>query len=159
MQRTGRKGHAQFRIVVQDARQTPTSGKYVAMLGSYNPHTKDTSLVKDKAVFYLEHGAQPSERVARLFTQQGIKMPQWVKLSDKRKRAVRNQDKLRKNAPKGEKMAVAEKSNEDKEPPTSEQPPTTNEAEKSDTKEAAEAKPADAETKDSSAESENKDSK
>ena len=39
MQRTGRKGHAMFRVVVQESRLTPTSGRVVAMLGSYDPHS------------------------------------------------------------------------------------------------------------------------
>ena len=30
MQRTGRKGHAQFRVIVQESRRTPTSGNVVA---------------------------------------------------------------------------------------------------------------------------------
>ena len=95
MQRTGRKGHAQFRVVVQDSRRTPTSGKIVAALGSYNPHTKTSSLDKEKAVFYLEHGAQPSERVARLLQAEGIELPQWVKLSSGKQRTVRNAEKRR----------------------------------------------------------------
>ncbi len=66
MQRTGRKGHAMFRVVVQDSRQTPTSGKVVARLGSYDPHAKTVVLDKEKAAFYLEHGAQPSGRAVRL---------------------------------------------------------------------------------------------
>ena len=53
MQRTGRKGHAMFRVVVQDSRQTPTSGKVVAPLGSYDPHAKTVILNKEKAAFYL----------------------------------------------------------------------------------------------------------
>ena len=57
MQRLGRKGHPTYRVVVQDVRQTPTSGKYVAMLGSYDPHAKTTTLARDKAEFYLSHGA------------------------------------------------------------------------------------------------------
>ena len=65
MQRTGRKGHAQFRVVVQDSRRTPTSGRVVAALGHYNPHTKETSLNKEKATQYLNNGAQPSDRVIR----------------------------------------------------------------------------------------------
>ena len=51
LQRTGRKGHAMFRIVVQDSRQTPTSGKVVARLGSYNPHNKEVIIDKEKAAF------------------------------------------------------------------------------------------------------------
>lgn len=99
MQRTGRKGHAQFRVVVQDSRRTPTSGRVVAALGHYNPHTKETSLDKEKAAFYMEHGAQPSERVARLLKAEGVKMPSWVKLAQGKKRDIRNTEKLRKNRP------------------------------------------------------------
>ena len=62
MQRTGRKGHAMFRIVVQESRYTPKSGKVVAQLGSYDPHTKAVSVVKDKAEFYLKNGLLYSEQ-------------------------------------------------------------------------------------------------
>lgn len=97
MQRTGRKGHAQFRIVVQDSRLAPSSGKFVALLGNYNPHTKQMSLVKEKAEFYVNHGAQPSERVSRLLKKEGVKLPKWVNLQDEKKRNIRNPQKLRKN--------------------------------------------------------------
>ncbi|MBC7581938.1 30S ribosomal protein S16 [Aeromicrobium sp.] len=97
LQRTGRKGHAQFRVVVQDSRRTPTSGKIVAGLGSYDPHAKTIAIDKEKASFYLEHGAQPSERVAMLLSKEGIKLPDWVKVSDKKAGKLRNPDKLRRN--------------------------------------------------------------
>jgi small subunit ribosomal protein S16 len=100
MQRTGRKGHAMFRVVVQESRLTPTSGKVVALLGSYDPHSKTSTLVKDKAEFYLSHGAQPSERVIRLLEQEGVKLPKWVKKSADKKRDIRNPEKLRRNQPK-----------------------------------------------------------
>jgi small subunit ribosomal protein S16 len=99
MQRTGRKGHAQFRVVVQDSRRTPTSGKIVASLGSYNPHTKTSTLDKEKAVFYMEHGAQPSDRVARLLKAEGVKLPNWVKLTAAKEGKLRNPEKLRRNRP------------------------------------------------------------
>lgn len=99
MQRTGRKGHAQFRVVVQDSRVTPTSGRVVAGLGSYNPHTKEAVLDNEKAAFYLKNGAQPSERVAVLFKKEGIKLPKWVELADKKQKTTKNVEKLRKNRP------------------------------------------------------------
>lgn len=102
MQRTGRKGHAQFRVVVQDSRRTPTSGKIVALLGSYNPHTKTATLDKEKAGFYLEHGAQPSDRVVRLLTAEGVKLPKWVKQTTQKAGKLRNPEKLRRNQPKEE---------------------------------------------------------
>jgi small subunit ribosomal protein S16 len=102
MQRTGRKGHAQFRVVVQDSRRTPTSGKIVAAIGSYNPHAKTATLDKEKAVFYMEHGAQPTERVARLLKAEGVKLPNWVKEPTKKQGTLRNPEKLRKNRPQEE---------------------------------------------------------
>ncbi len=99
MQRTGRKGHAMFRIIVQDSRRTPTSGKVVAQLGSYDPHAKALILDKDKAAFYLEHGAQPSDRVARLLKSDGVALPSWVILPAAKTRTVRNADKRRSSRP------------------------------------------------------------
>lgn len=99
MQRTGRKGHAMFRIIVQDARLTPTSGKVVARLGNYDPHAKTIALDKERAAFYLDHGAQPSSRAARLLKDEGVKLPAWVKSADVKKREVRNADKRRSTRP------------------------------------------------------------
>jgi small subunit ribosomal protein S16 len=112
MQRTGRKGHAMFRVVVQDSRLTPTSGKFVAQLGSYDPHAKVATLDKEKASFYLGHGAQPSDRVARLLQGEGVKLPSWVKLSESKAGKLRNPEKLRKNQPKEEKPVEAEATEE-----------------------------------------------
>lgn len=99
LQRTGRKGHAQFRMLVQDSRRTPTSGVFVAALGSYDPHTKVTAIDKEKAAFYLEHGAQPSDRVARILQKEGVKLPDWVKVDSGKQRDIKNVEKLRKNRP------------------------------------------------------------
>jgi len=108
MQRTGRKGHAMFRVVVQDARVTPTSGKVVASIGHYDPHTKINVIAKDKAAFYLEHGARPSDRVAKLLKAEGVKLPKWVELETKKAGTLRHADKLRKNRPAEAKAPVEE---------------------------------------------------
>jgi small subunit ribosomal protein S16 len=108
MQRTGRKGHAMFRMVVQDSRRTPTSGRVVALLGSYDPHAKTLSLQKDKASFYLEHGARPSARVIRLLVSEGVALPAWVNRPGEKKRAVRTADKLRRNRPAKAETAAPE---------------------------------------------------
>src|SRR4051794_22048804 len=100
MQRTGRKGHAMFRVVVQESRVTPTSGKVVALLGSYDPHAKTVTLDKEKATTFLMNGAQPSDRAAMLMQKEGIKMPAWVKSASKKTGKLRNPDKLRRNQPK-----------------------------------------------------------
>lgn len=107
MQRTGRKGHAMFRVVVQDSRVTPTSGKVVALVGSYDPHAKAARLEKDKVSFYLKHGAQPSPRVVRLLQAEKVALPTWVQLPAEKKRLARHPEKLRANQPKTEAVATA----------------------------------------------------
>ncbi|HSW98456.1 MAG TPA: 30S ribosomal protein S16 [Candidatus Saccharimonadales bacterium] len=105
MQRTGRKGHAMFRVVVQESRVTPTSGKVVALLGSYDPHAKAAVLDKEKAEKFLANGAQPSDRAAALLKSEGVKLPSWVTVNGEKAGKLRNPEKLRKHQPKEEPKA------------------------------------------------------
>lgn len=105
MQRTGRKGHPMYRVIVQDSHRQPTSGRVVANLGSYNPHTKETTLDKEQAATFLKNGAQPSDRVVKLLQAEKVELPKWVKVtSDKKQKAIKNVEKLRRNRPEEEKV-------------------------------------------------------
>lgn len=97
LQRFGRKGDAFYRIIVQEAQKNPTSGRVVAFLGHYNPKTKEVKIDTTKAQEYLDHGAQPSPRVASLLESQKVKLPIWVKKHKVASKTVKNPDKLRKN--------------------------------------------------------------
>lgn len=102
MQRNGRSGLPVYRIVVQDAHRHPLSGRIVALVGSYNPATKETTVDKEKVEFYLKNGAQPSSRVARIIKLNGVKLPDWVKEPAPKTKKAKNAEKLRKNQPKEE---------------------------------------------------------
>ena len=103
LQRLGRKGYPTYRIAVQEAQRHPSSGRVVAYVGSYNPHTKAVSVQAELAQKYLDNGAQPTPRVIKLLSENGVKMPSWVKLPKAdHKKAIRNPEKLRKNQPKEE---------------------------------------------------------
>ena len=99
LQRVGRKGHAQFRVVVQDSRRTPTSGNIVAQVGTYDPHNKEVKIDKERAQHYLDHGAQPSDRVVGLLKKEGVTLPGWVKLPTVQTGKIRHPEKLRRNRP------------------------------------------------------------
>lgn len=106
MQRTGRKGYPTYRVVVQEAHRQPTSGKVVANIGSYNPHTKEVTLDKEKAEFYLKNGAQPSDRVVKLFQVEKVTLPEWVNApATNKQKGIRTPEKLRRNQPKEESTA------------------------------------------------------
>ncbi len=103
LQRLGRKGYPVYRLAVQEAHRHPSSGRVVAYVGSYNPHTKEANIQVEAAQKYLDNGAQPTPRVVKLLKEAGVKLPKWVKepTADKKK-ALRNPEKLRKNQPKEE---------------------------------------------------------
>lgn len=106
MQRNGRVHLPVYRIVVQEAHRHPLSGRVVAEVGNHNPHTKKTVLDREKVEFYLEHGAQPSSRVARVLKAEGIKLPDWYKEPAPKQKTAKHADKLRKNQPKAEPAAT-----------------------------------------------------
>jgi small subunit ribosomal protein S16 len=120
LQRGGRKAYPVYRIVVQEANRHPLSGRIVAQVGSYNPHTKEVVLNKELAEKYLSNGAQPSSRVALVLKKEGVKLPKWVKDTTKKEAAVRNPEKLRKNRPV--EPAVEEAAEPAEEPATEEAP-------------------------------------
>lgn len=102
MQRTGRRGHTQFRVIVQDARSHPKSGRIVAYLGSYDPHTKQALLKTEQINTYVSNGAQPTPRVVSILKKEGFKLPKWVTIPTKKKSTTKNVEKLRRNRPAGE---------------------------------------------------------
>ena len=109
LQRVGRKAYPVYRLAVQEAQRHPSSGRVVAYVGSYNPHTKDANVQVELAQKYLDNGAQPTPRVIKLLRDAGVTLPSWVKIeSNDKQKSIRNADKLRKNQPKEEVEEVKE---------------------------------------------------
>lgn len=103
LQRLGRKAYPTYRLAVQESQRHPSSGRVVAYVGSYNPHTKQANVQVELAQKYLDNGAQPTPRVVKILADAGVKLPKWVvKASTDKTKAIRNPDKLRKNQPKEE---------------------------------------------------------
>ena len=79
LQRLGRKAYPTYRLAVQEANRHPSSGRVVAYVGSYNPHTKAANIQVEAAQKYLDNGAQPTPRVVKLLKDAGVALPKWVK--------------------------------------------------------------------------------
>lgn len=109
LQRLGRKGYPTYRLAVQESQRHPSSGRVVAYVGSYNPHTKDATVKVEEAQKFLDNGAQPTPRVVKLLKDAGVKLPSWVvEPSIDKTKAIRHSDKLRKNQPAPEVEEVVE---------------------------------------------------
>jgi small subunit ribosomal protein S16 len=65
--RVGKTKQPQYRIVAADER-SPRDGRFIEILGHYNPRQEPSvlSVDNDKAVKWLGQGAQPTERVRKL---------------------------------------------------------------------------------------------
>ena len=73
LKRMGAKKAPFYRVVVADSRY-PRDGKFIEELGTYNPLTEPASIKidEDKAVKWLNNGAQPTDTVKVLLKNSGI---------------------------------------------------------------------------------------
>ena len=80
LQRGGRKGYAFYRIVVADAR-APRDGRFTEKIGTYNPNTNPATvdLNFDRALYWLEVGAQPTDTVRNILSREGVLLMKHLK--------------------------------------------------------------------------------
>jgi small subunit ribosomal protein S16 len=73
LRRTGRKKTPTYRIVVADS-QSPRDGRFIEIIGQYVPRSGDTALnlKTDRANYWLDNGAQPSDTVRSLLRRAGV---------------------------------------------------------------------------------------
>ena len=73
LRRVGKKKKPMYRIVVADSR-APRDGAFVEALGYYHPLDKPSTIKLDeeRARHWLDKGAQPSDRVAKILAIQGV---------------------------------------------------------------------------------------
>ena len=71
--RRGKKGYAFYHIVVADAR-APRDGKFIENIGSYNPNTNPATITLDfdKALEWLQKGAQPTDTCRAILSYKGV---------------------------------------------------------------------------------------
>ena len=73
LQRHGRKGYAFYSIVIADVR-APRDGKFTEKIGTYNPNTNPATvdLKFDRALYWVECGAQPTDTVRNILSGEGV---------------------------------------------------------------------------------------
>lgn len=73
LQRGGRKSYAFYRIVIADSR-APRDGRFTEKIGTYNPNTNPATvdLDFDRALYWVEVGAQPTDTVRNILKSEGV---------------------------------------------------------------------------------------
>ena len=99
LRRVGKKKQPMYRIVVADSR-APRDGAFVEALGYYHPLDNPSTIVLDaeRARHWLDRGAQPSDRVAKLLAVQNIaeipaKLQTRIALGEQRAREAASKSK------------------------------------------------------------------
>ncbi len=87
LQRVGRKHDPAFRVVVVDSRRSTKSGRFLEILGSYNPRRKTKSLKAERLKHWLALGAKASITVHNLLVSEKV-------LSEKKKDALPSRKKV-----------------------------------------------------------------
>jgi small subunit ribosomal protein S16 len=119
--RTGKKNAPSFRIVLVEKTAPPKSGKFLEILGNYNPRLpakggstsggKEINLKPERIKYWLSQGVQTSETVHNLLVREGIikgpKIKKKIRVGKKRKEA-KKEEKEEKEI-KGEKEEIKEK--------------------------------------------------
>ena len=73
LRRTGRKKTPTYRIVVADS-TSPRDGRFIEIIGQYTPRQGETALnlKTERANYWLDKGAQPSDTVRSLLRRAGV---------------------------------------------------------------------------------------
>ena len=132
--RQGRKAAAYYHIVVADSR-APRDGKFIERLGSYNPNTNPATIELnfERALYWLQTGAQPSDTAKALLSKKGVllkkhllegvkkgafdeaaaeaKFEKWVSEKDAKNQAAKNKLTEKANNAKRERLEAERKVN------------------------------------------------
>jgi small subunit ribosomal protein S16 len=87
LQRIGKKHQPSYRLVVAEKRSKLNSPP-VEDLGSYNPFSKKASFNKERVLYWLKVGAQPTVTVHNLLVREGILNAPKIKINIKSKDSV-----------------------------------------------------------------------
>ncbi|NOU48163.1 MAG: 30S ribosomal protein S16 [Bacteroidales bacterium] len=73
LQRHGKKGNPFYHIVIADGR-APRDGRFIEKIGTYNPvaNPAEININVDKAITWLNNGAQPSDTVRAILSYKGV---------------------------------------------------------------------------------------
>lgn len=73
LRRIGLKGQPTYRVVAAD-KESPRDGRFLEILGVYNPRTNPATikLHEDRIYHWMKNGARPSDSVEKIFKSAGL---------------------------------------------------------------------------------------
>jgi small subunit ribosomal protein S16 len=85
LQRIGRKNDPSFRVVLTDSKNSTKSGKFLEILGTYNPKSKERKIEAEKIKHWLSMGAKLSDTLHNFLVKDSVLTGKKVNVLPKKK--------------------------------------------------------------------------
>ncbi|HEY4513523.1 MAG TPA: 30S ribosomal protein S16 [Candidatus Paceibacterota bacterium] len=96
LQRIGRKNDPSFRAVLTDSKNSTKSGRFLEILGTYNPKAGEKNLKKnfqtDRIKYWISKGAKPSDTMHNFLVQDKIIVGKKINVLPKKKPTVKRKE-------------------------------------------------------------------
>ena len=116
LQRVGKKHEPVFRVVVGDSKNGPKSGKFIEVLGSYDPRSKNkNTLNKERVQEWISKGAQVSDTVHNLLIDEKVIDKKKINALPKKtplKKEIINEEKPAESKPESTESSTEEVADE-----------------------------------------------
>ncbi len=125
--RTGKRNQPFFRIVVTDKKNPPQGGRFLEILGFFNPLTKERKLKAERIKYWLSVGAQPSKSLHNLLVSEGIIKAKKIDVHKKPKKKEKEKEEVKEEEVKKEESRAEQRPKEEKPKETPQEKPKTQE--------------------------------
>ncbi|OGF69182.1 30S ribosomal protein S16 [Candidatus Giovannonibacteria bacterium RIFCSPLOWO2_02_FULL_45_14] len=86
LQRVGRRNDPSFRVVITDSHNSTKSGKFIEIVGSYDPRHKDKIILdKERILYWIGKGATATDTMHNLLIKNGVITGKKIDVSKKAK--------------------------------------------------------------------------
>jgi len=92
LQRIGRKNDPSFRAVLTDSKNSTKSGKFLEILGTYNPKAGEKNLKVDRIKYWMSKGAQCSDTVHNFLVHDKVIQGKKINVLPKKKPTVKRKE-------------------------------------------------------------------
>ncbi|MFA5999736.1 MAG: 30S ribosomal protein S16 [Candidatus Paceibacterota bacterium] len=85
LQRIGRKNDPAFRAVLTDSKNSTKSGKFLEIIGTYNPKKGEAVFKTDRIEYWMSKGAKVSDTMHNFLVHQGVIKGKKINVLPKKK--------------------------------------------------------------------------
>ena len=92
LQRIGRKNDPSFRAVLTDSKNSTKSGRFLEILGTYNPKAGEKNLLTDRIKYWMSKGAKCSDTMHNFLIHDKVISGKKINVLPKKKPTVKRKE-------------------------------------------------------------------